>query len=346
MKQRFLPFTLALFLIPAMVEAQSLKRYQSSAPGEIRIFGKHKVRGTDEKGQYKGGLTVSNNGAFTCTKRYSNGSATEEKGRVSVDQKQLKLTFSDKKVQLFRRVLEGQKFLWKTQQRKQQSIIDSGQKKESTVAVASRMIKRKRLLHWLLKNNEGTLTQNKNKEKSFSIYRSKQPSADNMASWAKKGVKTLLSLNGEQDEKSWYHAKNPKTQKYLKAREVVLGNFIKDELGLHHVIVKMSASRAPRDAELVKVFQVFMNEKQGSILFHCRGGSDRTGVIAALYQIEFLGIPKKDAKATMRKHLWAANDGTEIQGLYIDLYRKGHIRALLKKANVSLPKRFQLNTKD
>ncbi|MDF1666219.1 MAG: tyrosine-protein phosphatase [Planctomycetota bacterium] len=337
MLSRVLPLILGLLLWPSVALAQSKDAFHKVAPGEIRIFGTHQLKGQDAQGPYKGDMTVSKDASFKRTKRYNNGQITKEAGRVSVDKKQLKLTFSNQSSRLYRRVLVKQVYSWKSVHKDGWEEMKNGQTEEIGIAVAKRMLKRKRSLHWLLKGNKGTVAKNA----SFAIYRSKLPTADSIAEWKSKGVTRVLSLNGEQDQKSWYHPKDPKTGRYGKAEEVVLGDFIKDSMGLTHSFVKMSASRAPTDDELVTVFKVLMDEAKGPVLFHCKGGSDRTGVIAALYQIEFLGISKAEAKATMRKHLWAANDGTEIQGLYLDLYRKGHIRALLKKAKVTLPKRFQ-----
>lgn len=339
---RFLPLTLALLLWSSPSFAQAQSRFHKAAPGEIVIFGEHKVRGKDQRGTYRGTLTIEKSGQFSRTIRYDGGPEQKEKGRVSVDQKELKLSFANQRTLRYRRVLDKGQYLWRSVHKNGWESFQNGQKEEAIMSVAKRMLRRKRTLHWLLKGNIGTVS----KKDKFAIYRSKEPSADNIAEWKRKGVTRVLSLNGEQDQKSWYHPKNAKTGRYGSAQEVVLGSFIRDSMGMTHSMVKMSAKRAPTDKELLAVFRILMDESKGPVLFHCKGGSDRTGVIAALYQIEFLGLSKADAKATMRKHLWAANDGTEIQGLYIDLYRKGHIRSLLKKAKVTLPKRFQGNPSD
>lgn len=337
MLSRLFPVVIGLILWPNLAFAQAKDAFYKVAPGEIRIFCPHKLTGKDAQGSYKGDMTVAANGSFKRTKRYENGKVTHENGQLSVVKKQLKLTFSDQSFRLYRRVLEKQIYSWKSIRKDGWEEMKNGQKEEIGIAVAKRMIGRKRFLHWLLKGNIGTVAKNGD----FAIYRSKLPTADSIAKWKSQGVTRVLSLNGEQDQKTWYHPKDPKTGRFGKAQEVVLEDFIKESMGLSHSFVKMSASRAPSDQELLTVFKILMDESKGPVLFHCKGGSDRTGIIAALYQFEFLGVSKTEAKATMRKHLWAANDGTEIQGLYLDLYRKGHIRALLKKAKVTLPKRFQ-----
>jgi len=59
-----------------------------------------------------------------------------------------------------------------------------------------------------------------------------------------------------------------------------------------------------------------------------------------LYRVEFLGASKAEAKAEMRRHMWAARGGTEIQGAYLDLYQPGRIRKLLAAARVKIPARY------
>jgi protein tyrosine/serine phosphatase len=155
------------------------------------------------------------------------------------------------------------------------------------------------------------------------ILRSREPSPGDILRLEERyGLKTVISLNGDLDKKAWLFARGKEP------RQVNLRRFIA-ERGLRHEVFHMSASRAPSDEELRGVFRLLRDDSLKPALVHCRGGSDRTGVIGALYGIEFLGQTKEEAKATMRQHMWAADGGTEIQGAVVDLYQPGTIRRLL-----------------
>ena len=132
-------------------------------------------------------------------------------------------------------------------------------------------------------------------------------------------VVSFHSLNGDLDKRVMHGS-----------RAVNLRRFIAEQ-GLRHETFSLSASRAPTDDELQKIFWLLRDDSLKPILLHCRGGSDRTGVIGALYGIEFLGQSKEQAKATMREHMWAASGGTEIQGAVVDLYQPGRLRTLLNR---------------
>jgi protein tyrosine phosphatase (PTP) superfamily phosphohydrolase (DUF442 family) len=149
---------------------------------------------------------------------------------------------------------------------------------------------------------------------------------------ARRGLRTLLSLNGAQDDPMWYVPGRdaPPALRRGGPRRVSVAEHAR-ALGLDHVTLSMSASRAPSDEELVAVFRVLLDPARAPVLVHCRGGADRTGVVCALYAIEFQGLDKAEAKRAMREHMWAADGGTEIQGAYIDLYQPGALRALLAR---------------
>jgi protein-tyrosine phosphatase len=306
---------------PIFAQTASSKR-----GGELVIFGHHGVHGQRNGEAYKGALTIYKNSSFQLNIEFKNGIKETRTGFVAVHIRQLKFIFKNNKARFFNRVEKNKIYHWRSEIKGDVLTLSNGQRVEGALAVVGRVAKRKRLFHWLLGGNIGTVAG----AKESAIYRSKEPTPDRIANWKKKGVKTVLSFNSDLNHKGWLHPRDEKTGRKLAVREVNLRDFIKAQ-GMEHVVVKMSASKAPTDVQLRRIFKLLLDGHKKPLLFHCKGGSDRTGVIAALYQIEFLGYSKARAKKLMRKHLWAASDGTEIQGLYIDLYRKGHIRNLLKK---------------
>ncbi|HBP17761.1 MAG TPA: hypothetical protein DEA08_08205 [Planctomycetes bacterium] len=208
------------------------------------------------------------------------------------------------------------------------------------------MLEKGREWNWVFKRNRGQLDE-AGGDLDLRIYRSRQPRPKDVLRFKDKGVKTILSLNGDQDKtmKHWVRVKNPRwpgrgEQRYVQEqREVNLRQFIADQ-GIEHHYLRMSSKRAPSEADIVAAFQILLDDSKKPILLHCTGGADRTGVIGALYRIEFMGWSKEDAKREMRRFMWGATRGTEIQGAYIDLYQPGTVRRILRQAGVPIPARY------
>ncbi len=68
------------------------------------------------------------------------------------------------------------------------------------------------------------------------------------------------------------------------------------------VHVPMSAAVPPTEDQVTQFFDIVTDVKRHPILMHCQGGADRTGVLTALYRIEFENWSKKDAVFEMMKH--------------------------------------------
>jgi hypothetical protein len=335
-KHIFLSIALATLCTPAFAQGTKDGAPPKKRTGEIRIFGQHSIWGSIGQQSYIGNLQIRKDSSYSLSRTFNDGRTVKESGIVLVAVRQLTLR-SPKRALRFSRVEDKQRYVWHSQSKTDQHWFSNGQKIEGSLGVVGRMVKRKSLFHWLLKGNIGTVDSRKGAE----IFRSKEPTPDRIAQWKKKGVKTIFSLNGDlHGKKGWLHSRDKNSGKRLPPKEVELKDFIQQQK-LEHVVVSMSAKKAPTDEQLITVFKVLLDDRKRPLVFHCRGGSDRTGVIAALYQIEFLGMSKVEAKKLMRKHLWAANDGTSIQGLAVDLYRPGHIRKLLKAKGIPIPERYK-----
>lgn len=112
------------------------------------------------------------------------------------------------------------------------------------------------------------------------LYRSAQPSADEIESYAKQyGIRTIVNLRGSSDSASWYDD------------EVATAK----RLGITHLDFRMSASRqlTPEQAdELVAM----LKDAPKPILIHCRSGADRTGLVSVLYSQQIAGLPEAVAE--------------------------------------------------
>ncbi len=102
------------------------------------------------------------------------------------------------------------------------------------------------------------------------VYRCAQPGADAFAELESAGIREVLNLRNFHDD-------------YKNAKQT--------QLTLHRV--RMRAGNPDRE-KMVEALQVIKNRK-GPIVIHCWHGSDRTGVVIALYRIVFQGWTKGEA---------------------------------------------------
>jgi protein tyrosine/serine phosphatase len=106
------------------------------------------------------------------------------------------------------------------------------------------------------------------------VYRSEQPDKKQFEALEKYGIKEILNLR-------YWHSDN----KHIK----------KTNLISHRV--KMNAHNA-NDFDVVSALRIIKDTK-GAILIHCHHGSDRTGLIVAMYRIVFQNVSKEDAISEM-----------------------------------------------
>lgn len=105
------------------------------------------------------------------------------------------------------------------------------------------------------------------------LYRSAQPTPAQLDAYVKDhGIKTIINLRGEKQNAAWYQAE---------IRTAA-------ELGVGHIDFAMSASRKltpDRADEIVAI----MAAAPKPILVHCQSGSDRTGLVSAIYTDRIAG---------------------------------------------------------
>jgi protein tyrosine/serine phosphatase len=102
------------------------------------------------------------------------------------------------------------------------------------------------------------------------VYRSEQPAAEHFVALEKYGIREILNL------RYWHSNEAKMSQTSMKSHRV-----------------RMNAHDANNSA-VVKALKIIASRK-GAILIHCRHGSDRTGLIVAMYRLVFQNWSKKDA---------------------------------------------------
>lgn len=85
---------------------------------------------------------------------------------------------------------------------------------------------------------------------------------------ADKGIRTILNLRGAHPEAEWYR------QEMAVARES----------GIDHRSLAISARSVPEMATMIEIARI-LREAPRPILVHCRGGSDRSGLVAAIHEL-------------------------------------------------------------
>ena len=105
-----------------------------------------------------------------------------------------------------------------------------------------------------------------------------QPTAAQIAEYAHEyGVKTIINLRGANPGRPWYDAEVSEARR----------------LGIAHLDFRMSARRVLTSSEADSLIAL-MKRAEKPMLIHCKAGSDRTGLAAALY---LLTVKKPDEAA-------------------------------------------------
>lgn len=106
------------------------------------------------------------------------------------------------------------------------------------------------------------------------VYRSAQMKGAQLSDYtAKVGLKSVLNLRGAAPDADWYQAEIADSAR----------------LGLVHADFALSASREVTNDEAVQLIAL-MKSLPKPLLIHCKQGSDRTGLLAALYLASIKGV--------------------------------------------------------
>jgi len=112
------------------------------------------------------------------------------------------------------------------------------------------------------------------------LYRSAQLTTSELEETVRQyHIKTVISLRGSPGRTDYYEPEADTAAR----------------LKLNFVPIPMSDNYYPLESEMKEVFGVFQDPKNYPILIHCRVGTDRTGMIAALYQRVYMGKSTDEA---------------------------------------------------
>src|SRR4051812_45461043 len=113
------------------------------------------------------------------------------------------------------------------------------------------------------------------------LYRGAQPDKEAFANLAKMGIRTVVNLRLEKDEKE---------------------KLLVEAAGMKYVAVPMANFGAPSDEQLAKVMAVLDDPAYKPVFVHCRRGADRTGTVVAAYRISREGWTNDKALDEARSH--------------------------------------------
>lgn len=115
------------------------------------------------------------------------------------------------------------------------------------------------------------------------LYRSGQVTGRQLEQYTNKvGLKSVLNLRGASDGSDWYDAEIADSSR----------------LGLVHADFALSASREVTKEEAVELIAL-MHSLPKPLLIHCKHGSDRTGLLSALYMAAIAGQDEETAEGQL-----------------------------------------------
>jgi protein tyrosine phosphatase (PTP) superfamily phosphohydrolase (DUF442 family) len=111
------------------------------------------------------------------------------------------------------------------------------------------------------------------------LYRSAQPDRDDLVAAARQhGIKSVLNLRGRNPGSPWYD------------EEIAASR----ELGLAHYDYPISAHRLVTRQQIAEILEI-IRQAPKPLLVHCKSGSDRAGLVSALYRFALAGATAEDA---------------------------------------------------
>ena len=120
-------------------------------------------------------------------------------------------------------------------------------------------------------------------EVNAQLYRGAQPKSAGIKRLAQMGVKSVVNLRGAGE--------------LTRTEETEVR-----AAGLRYFNVPMKEWGRPTDEQVERVLTVLSNAENQPVFVHCRLGSDRTGLVVAVYRIRHDGWTSERAKAEARKY--------------------------------------------
>jgi len=145
---------------------------------------------------------------------------------------------------------------------------------------------------------------------SKNLYRSAQPTSKGFKAWNKMGVKTVINL------RAFHSDKDELKGIALKLKEIPMTTW------------------HPENEDVVRFLKIVMEESRGPFLVHCQHGSDRTGLMCAIYRVAVCGWTKDEALKEMTEGGFGFHPVWENLKTYLD---KLDVEALKKQAGIVDP---------
>jgi len=146
------------------------------------------------------------------------------------------------------------------------------------------------------------------------LIRSPQPDAADLAELdAAYRVTTVVNLRGEKPEEGWFQEERAGVE----------------AIGARWLHMGVSGRSGPTPAEVTSFLDLVEDSAAWPILIHCQGGVHRTGVMTALYRIQYDGWPAEDAIAEMEDKWfdWTTTDRSGVKE-FLRRYRRDPERRL------------------
>ncbi len=142
------------------------------------------------------------------------------------------------------------------------------------------------------------------------VWRSNHPTHRRFEKYAAMGIRTVITLRGEE-----------KYSHYLFEKESC------ETLGLTLEHAKLWARMAPGRERILHLIDT-MRAAERPMMFHCKSGADRAGFAAAVYLMVFEGVPVERARKQLGlKYIHLEFTKTGIQGYILDTYAARNRRA-------------------
>ena len=126
------------------------------------------------------------------------------------------------------------------------------------------------LFHNALKGIKNCALSNNFHKVHDNLYRSSQMHPRQLKRYIKKhNIKTIINLRGPNPDKDWWQNEHK----------------IADSLGIKVIDVPLNSTQKLSKQHILKILTAYhygIKKKKGSILLHCKSGSDRTGAAAAI----------------------------------------------------------------
>lgn len=135
------------------------------------------------------------------------------------------------------------------------------------------------------------------------VYRSNQPTHARFQRMKDMGIKTVINLRGT-DRRAHYLFEEESCRK----------------LGLTLVNCKLHARRARPAVQFLEIIDALRTTEK-PLVFHCKSGADRAGIVAAMYKLVFEGASVAEARKQLGlKYLHLKFTRTGVQDYILDVY--------------------------